>query len=115
MRAATDKNGNDYWEYVLLYVDDCLVISHRGEDVLRKEIGVHFTLKESSIGPPDIYLGGKVNNVTVKSTEGPKEAWSFSSSQYVKTAVSNVEKYLREKGMKLPKERDSTLSSNYRP
>ena len=72
-------------------------------------------LKVSSIGPPGIYLGGNINNVTVTSTEGPKEAWSFSSSQYVKIAVSNVEKYLREKGMKLSKEKDSTLSSNYLP
>ena len=69
MRAATDKNCNDYWEYLLLYVDDCLVISHSGEDVLINEIEVNFTLKESSIGPPDIYLGGKVNNVRVTSTD----------------------------------------------
>ena len=26
MRYAVDKNGHEYYEYVLLYVDDCLVI-----------------------------------------------------------------------------------------
>ena len=48
------------------------------------------------------------------------EAWSFSSSQYVKAAVDNVEKYLREKkkanqNRPFPKPRDSPISSNYRP
>ena len=31
--------GEEYYEYVLLYVDDCLVISDRAESLLREEIG----------------------------------------------------------------------------
>ena len=68
MREATTNEGVDYWEYLLLYVDDCLVISHRGEDVLRDEIGKHLKLKGTSIGQPDIYLGGKVRNRTITTT-----------------------------------------------
>ena len=52
MRAATKINGKKYFEYVLLYVDDFLVISHKPEAILREEIGKHFKLKEESIGPP---------------------------------------------------------------
>jgi hypothetical protein len=52
MRAATTTDGHKYWEYVLLYTDDCLVVSQRGEHLLRKEIGKYFELKEESIGPP---------------------------------------------------------------
>ena len=44
--------------YVLLYVDDVLVISENAESILRKNLGRYFELKESSIGPTDIYLGG---------------------------------------------------------
>ena len=36
MRAATKTNGVEYFEYVLLYVDDCLVISHKPEVILRE-------------------------------------------------------------------------------
>ncbi len=32
-------SGEEYYKYVLLYVDDVLVISERAEQVLRKEIG----------------------------------------------------------------------------
>ena len=77
MRKATTNEGTDYWEFVLLYVDDILCVSHRGEEVLREEIGNHFIVKESSIGPPDIYLGGKVRKRTIDTTEGPIEAWSL--------------------------------------
>ena len=112
---ATTNEGVEYWEFVLLYVDDCLCISHRGEDVLRNEIGTHVILKDSSIGPPGIYLGGKVRKRTIDTTKGPVDAWSFISSQYVKEAVSNVENYLREKKQTFPKQRDAPISNKYQP
>jgi len=71
-----------------LYCDDVLVISDNGEATLRNEIGKYFELKEESIGPPSIYLGGKMGKVILNDVV---EAWSFSSSQYVQTAVKNVE------------------------
>ena len=59
MREAVKANRTQYWEYVLFYVDDCLVISKNGEKVLNNEISKYFTLKETSIGPPKVYLGRK--------------------------------------------------------
>ncbi len=112
MRPATKSDGSSYWEYVLLYCDDTLVISEHGEDILRKEIGKYFELKEESIGKPSIYLGGKVSQVTL---ENGVQAWSFSSSQYVQAAVKNVESYLKERNMSLPKRASSPFGTNYRP
>jgi hypothetical protein len=49
-------------------------------------------LKEESIGPPKIYLGGHVRRVQLNNGV---ECWAFSSSQqYVQAAVKNVEEYL---------------------
>ena len=110
--AIHPKDGSEYWEYVLLYVDDCLCCSHRPREVLEKEIGKYWTMKKDSIGPPTIYLGNKVSNVTL--ANGIK-AWSFSSSQYVQNAVENVERYLKVKGKTLPRKVNTPLSSNYRP
>ena len=39
MREAMKYDGLDYYEYVLLYTDDALVISENGEYVLREQIG----------------------------------------------------------------------------
>ena len=86
-RAATKKSGEKYHEYILLYVDDCLVVSHKLEAILRKEIGKHLQLKEDSIGTPSQYLGGKLHQVTMKNSQ---ECWAFGSTQYVIAAVDNV-------------------------
>jgi hypothetical protein len=93
MQPALKGDGSEYWEYVLICTDDTLVISENGEKLLRTELGKYFELKEESIGPPDIYLGGKMRQITL---ENGVKAWTFSSSQYVQAAVSNVEVYLQE-------------------
>ena len=114
MRSATKSDGSDYWEYVLLYVDDALCISENPERVLRDEVGKYFELKEASIGPPDIYLGGRMRKVTMVNGA---QAWAFGSSQYVQAAVKNVEDHLKTSSKSLPHGRscETPLSSNYRP
>ena len=112
-RESKRKHSQEpYYEYVLLYTDDVLAISDRAEDLLRKEIGLHFVLKEESIGSPSQYLGGKLRKVTL--TNGI-EAWAFGSTQYVQAAVQNVEEYLHRKGEKLPAKAPTPLSHGYRP
>ena len=66
MREVKKDDGSEYWEYILLYVDDALVISERGEKVIKEELGRSFYLKEESIGPPTVYLGNKVSKVTLE-------------------------------------------------
>ena len=63
MRPALKADGSEYYEYILLYTDDTLCISENPEKVLRTEIGRYFTLKEDSIGPPKLYLGGNCREV----------------------------------------------------
>ena len=64
-RLSKRSTGEEYYEHVLLYVDDVLVISERAESVLQKEIGKYWFLKEESVGPPSKYLGGKLLEVTL--------------------------------------------------
>ena len=112
MREAQKDDGSEFWEYVLLYVDDALCISMNAERVIRQEIGKYFFIKPKSVGPPKLYLGNKVSKLIL---DNGAEAWSFSSSQYVLNAVGNVEKYLASKGKSLPKKAKAPLTTNYRP
>ena len=66
MRPATKHDGSQYYSYILLYTDDALVIDESPEDILRNQLGKYFELKEESIGPPKIYLGGKVSKVQLE-------------------------------------------------
>ena len=111
-REHTRADGSKIWEYVLLYVDDCIIISHRAETTLINEIGKYFELKEESVGPPDIYLGGQMRMVQLSNGV---EAWAYGSAQYVKSAVSNVKDYLSKRGKSLPTRVKTPLSNGYRP
>ena len=78
-------------------------------------------MKESSIGEPSIYLGGKCCKIETKTG---KIAWGFSSSQYVQEACRNVRQYLKDlnKDQKpeqckyfMPKKVSAPLSNDHRP
>ena len=113
MRPNKKPDGGRYWEYVLLYVDDMLCISHQAEHTIRNDLGKYFELKDSSIGPPKIYLGGHCRKVML---ETGIEAWGFRSSQYVRAAVKGVEKYLsNQTKWKLPSRAKTPITTSYRP
>ena len=58
MSPAVGDDGCDYYEYILLYVDDVLVVSEHPKDCLRQLIK-YFTLKPGSVGAPN-------NNILVE-------------------------------------------------
>ena len=118
MRPAEKESGEKYWEYLLLYTDDALCVSEHPERTLRNDLGRYFQLKEESIGPPKIYLGGSIRKVEL---ETGVKAWAFGSAQYVQAAVKNVEKYLSEQQQSgddrfsVPKRVRSPMRTSYRP
>ena len=115
MRQAIKSDGNTYYEYILLYVDDTLVVSENAESILRNELRRYFHLKEESIDPPTVYLGGRVCKVQL---ENGVWAWSFSSSQYVQSAIKNVEEYVgksENSHLKIPSKAETPLMTSYRP
>ena len=114
-RLVIKNNGNTYYEYILLYVDDALVVSENAESILQNELGRYFHLKEESIGPPTVYLGGRVRKVQL---ENGVWAWSFSLSQYIQSAIKNVEEYVRKpknSHLKIPSKAETPLKTSYRP
>ena len=112
MRPATRADGSATYEYVLLYTDDCLVVADDAESILKGEIGRYFQLKPASIGPPKIYLGGHLRQVEID--QGTR-AWAFSSTQYVQSAVKNVEEYLAKRGKSLTPKANDVIPKGYRP
>ena len=112
MRPAIKSDNSKTYDYILLYTDDVLAVGEHAEKMLREGIGKYFELKEESIGPPKLYLGGHVRKVVL---ENGTRCWAFSSSQYVQAAVKNVEEYLRKRGRKLAPSAKTPLRSTYRP
>ena len=96
MRPTVKADGEKYWEYILVCVDDLLAISMRAREAL-EEVASTFKFKNDDISPPEMYLGGRL---TKKEIDG-QECWMMTSQDYVKAAVENVETYLKKKGKKL--------------
>ena len=88
MRKTRKSDGNEYYEYMLLYVDDCLAIYENPKEAVL-QLDKFSKMQQNSISPPDIYLGRKVKKMRLPNMV---EACTFRSSQYVQEAVCNFEK-----------------------
>ena len=62
MQKARESNGTEYYEYMLLYVDDFLSISETPREAVL-QLDKFFKMQPNYIALPDIYLGGKVNKM----------------------------------------------------
>ena len=111
MREAIGDDGNKYYDYMLLYTDDCLAVSQNPREQLM-EIDQYFPLNPGSIGPPKIYLGAKVTKVQLPNGV---EAYTMSMSQYVQEAVKNVEEHLKKRDLALLKKASTPIAANYSP
>jgi len=85
-RKNCRPNGEAYYEYVLVYVDDVLAISHDPTTIM-KGIGEHFTIKDDKYGEPTTYLGANIERIQL---DDGSWAWSMTSEHYVKNLIETV-------------------------
>ena len=76
MKPEIDPDGDEYYSYILCYVDDVLVVHYDAMTTLMN-IDKYFKLKPSSIGDPDIYLGA---NLKYTRTKNGVWCWTLSPS-----------------------------------
>ena len=91
------------------------MVSENAESILQNKLRRYFPLKEESIGAPTVYFGDRVHKVQL---ENGVWAWSFSSSQYVQSAIKNVEAYVgrpENSHLKIPSKAETPLTMSYRP
>jgi Reverse transcriptase (RNA-dependent DNA polymerase) len=112
MRPQTKPNGDRYYEYVLCYVDDLLVLSHDPQSIMNV-LSKKYTLKEGSVKEPDMYLGAEIRKWQIG--DDPKTRWAISSDMYVKQAIADVETELALAGEMLVGKVSTPISPGYRP
>jgi hypothetical protein len=111
MRPAAKPNGFAYYEYLLVYVDDVLILSHDPKPILTC-IEKFYRLKEPATDPKT-YLGAFIK---VWAVEGDsRRIWSMSSSHYIKEALNNLEKHLQAEGLRLQGKPQTPMKADYRP
>ncbi len=111
-REAVRANGNKYYELLLVYVDDILVVSHIPEETMSR-IGEVYDLKDS-VKRPDRYLGA---NIERRQTKDGRIVWAMSGREYVQNAVKIVKELLAEDdlALKTGKLADRPMPKSYHP
>ena len=111
IKPDIDPDRDEYYSYILCYVNDVLVVHHDAMTTLMK-IDKYLKLKPSSIGDPDIYLGAKL-----KYTRAPNGVWCWKliPSKYVQEVCKNCETFLKDGKYSLPRMAPNPFVGEYRP
>ena len=117
LRANTrPSDGFQYYEYVLVYIDDLLIVSHDPKTVMQ-DLQRRYTIKPDSIKSPDEYLGSEIRRYTIPDTQDPsnRDRWAMSADKYCKRALAEVETELEKSGEKLKSKVTTPIADGYRP
>ena len=110
-REACKPNGDKYYEYILVYVDDILIVSHDPEPIL-EELKALYELKEGSIGPPNQYLGAQISQV--EGADGGLK-WAMSSEKYATEACKIIDALIEKDGVNVSSKGLAPIAPNYVP
>jgi hypothetical protein len=112
LRAASKGDGERYYEYVLMYVDDILLAISCDAQAILQDVQRTFKLKNDRIEPPEFYLGAKLQEKTMNGYK----CWTVTSQDYVKAAVKNVEATIKGTRRRLPTTNiDTPMNTTYSP
>jgi Reverse transcriptase (RNA-dependent DNA polymerase) len=112
-KSNIKPDGFEYYEMILVYVDDILVVSHDTSATMEK-LAELYRLKPESVGPPTRYLGATTEEVQLNNG---REVWSMSAKDYITNAVKIVEaRMLTDKVRSFNKrQRKRPYHHNYKP
>ena len=90
---------SEYYAYILVYVDDILILDKDPERFMQV-LNEKYTIKPGSIGEPKVYLGGGISKALYPDGS---YAWLMSSSNYVREALRNIKKDLKQNNLRFNK------------
>ena len=105
MQPAVKPGSTKYYEYVLIYVNDILVISQRASTIM-DNLSVLYCLKENPVNGKrydtlDYYLGANIGLYTLPGDTSGKQKWYVKTVDYVSDVIKNVEGKLAEANRQL--------------
>ena len=113
LRLAVKPDGEEYYEWVLMYADDRLVIYMDPTSILKCMEGDTVKYKNGKIELPEMHLGAKLQE---KGING-HSCWTISSTNYIKAAVQTVKDSVNKDKCqwKLPSKVPTPMVSSFVP
>ena len=87
-RRSGKPNDEDYYELLLLYVEDSLYCSQNPQ-LIMDTLYLTYDMKDELVGPPMIYLGAEIKKYQVKSSKSHQR---MSSKQYMNNSIKTKKK-----------------------
>ncbi len=115
IQPEVKPNGFTYYEYIFVYVDDLLILSHQSKTIIRVLKSI-YRLKDDEVGVSKTYLGTQVRQMHLPQDKTVLQ-WGLSPKQSIENALKNVEGKLAEIGQKLQPRKYANLPmrQGYRP
>ena len=107
-RPATKDNDDEYYEYILVYVDDLLVCSHKAAQILT-ELEERYKYRLKDVGPPKRYLGAIIGKYEL---DHNCTTWFLTAQEYLEKALPIVE---QKQGTLATNKVSTPLPSNCHP
>ena len=96
IKRDVKSNRQDYYCYMLVYVDDDVLYVHHNPEIDMKLLSFYW-LKDG-VGSPSRYLGANIEQVQL---EDSKEVWSMTCVDYIKGAIRNINDMLEKDKVQL--------------
>ena len=107
-KPETKRDGSEYYSYILVYVDNVLIIDEDPKQFMEM-IQASVTIKPESIDGPKTYLGADLSKVYYNDGSF---SWTMGSYSYIEKAVKNLKARLEKDGLEFNKKLSDPL---YRP
>jgi hypothetical protein len=111
LRPAVKPDGEQYYEYVMCYVDDILAISMEATAVLESLKSQKIKFKNDKIEEPEMYLGAKLQKKIING----KAAWTITSVEYIKAAIDTIRGSIKGTKWKIPGTAKTPMQSSFVP
>ena len=89
-KPSTTPDGRDYYSYILVYVDDILVMDHDPKRFML-QLQSSYTVRKDTIKVPDQYLGADIDRIYF---QDGSYAFTMVSSSYIKNGYFKLSNWL---------------------
>ena len=108
---AIKPDGDEYYEYVLMYVDDILAISIDPTEILKSMEGKTVKYKNGKIAPPEMYLGARLKREMINGNM----CCTITSDENVIAALQTIKDKITRKPWNMPKTADKPRTNLFVP
>ena len=111
LRPAIKPEGEEYYEYLLMHVDNIMAIPIDPTQILKSMEGKTVKYSNVKIYPPEMYMGAILKRKIINGNM----CWTITSYDYLIVAVKKIKDAITQKTWKMPNTADTSITKSFVP